>query len=116
MKDGVTVSQAATDADRVAQQIVRSFPPTMSRIRIGGDVKLLSDVITGDTRPLLRMLLVAMSVVLLIACVNIAILMLVRAVRNHLRFPHSVRRNPSPSMRCDQSSSLDCFAAIDVAG
>ena len=83
LKDGVTVSQAAQDDDRVAQQIMRSFPASTSRIRIRGDVKLLSDVITGDTRPLLRMLLVAVSVVLLIACANIAILMLVRAVRNH---------------------------------
>ena len=86
LKDGVTVTQAAQDDDRVAQQIMRGFPPTMSRIRIRGDVKLLSDVITGDTRPLLRMLLVAVSVVLLIACVNIAILMLVRAVRNHREY------------------------------
>ncbi len=86
LKDGVTVTQAAQDDDRVAQQIMRGFPPNMSRIRIRGDVKLLSDVITGDTRPLLRMLLVAVSVVLLIAGVNIAILMLVRAVRNHREY------------------------------
>lgn len=86
LKDGVTLSQAAQDADRVAQQIMRGFPPTMSGIRIHGDAKLLSEVVTGDTGPLLRMLLVAVLVVLLIACVNVAILMLVRAVRNHREY------------------------------
>jgi putative ABC transport system permease protein len=83
LKDGVSLSQAAQDADRVSRQIMSSFPPSMSKIHIRGDAQLLSDVLTGDTRPLLRMLLIAVSVVLLIACANVAILMLVRAVRYH---------------------------------
>ncbi len=86
LKDGVSVSQAAQDADRVSRQIMNSFPPSMSKIHIRGDVQLLSDVFTGDTRPLLRMLLIAVCVVLLIACANIAILMLVRAVRYHREY------------------------------
>src|SRR5581483_1095926 len=83
LKDGVTLSQAAQDADRVSRDIMRSFPPSMSKIQIRGDVALISDVFTGDTKPLLRVLLIAVSVVLLIVCANIAILMLVRAVRSH---------------------------------
>ncbi|GGH17133.1 ABC transporter permease [Silvibacterium dinghuense] len=86
LKDGVTVSQAAQDADRVSRLIMSSFPATMSKIRIRGDVKLLSEVLTGDVRPLLRVLLVAVAVVLLIACANVAILMLVRAVRSHREY------------------------------
>ncbi|HZP04534.1 MAG TPA: ABC transporter permease [Terracidiphilus sp.] len=89
LKDGVTLSQAAQDADRVSRDIMRSFPPSMSKIQIRGDVALISDVFTGDTKPLLRVLLIAVSVVLLIVCANIAILMLVRAVRSHRE--HAVR-------------------------
>jgi putative ABC transport system permease protein len=89
LKDGVTLSQAAQDADRVSRNIMRSFPPSMSKIQIRGDVALISDVFTGDTKPLLRVLLIAVSVVLLIVCANIAILMLVRAVRSHRE--HAVR-------------------------
>jgi len=89
LKDGVTLSQAAQDADRVSRDIMRSFPPSMSKIQIRGDVALISDVFTGDTKPLLSVLLIAVSVVLLIVCANIAILMLVRAVRSHRE--HAVR-------------------------
>jgi len=86
LKDGVSLSQAAQDADRVSQQIMSSFPPSMSKIHIRGDIQLLSEVLTGNTRPLLRVLWIAVSVVLLIACANVAILMLVRAVRYHREY------------------------------
>jgi putative ABC transport system permease protein len=83
LKNGITVPQAAQDADRVAHQIMRDFPANMSKIRIRGDVQLLSEVLTGDVKPLLRILFAAVLVVLLIACANVTILMLVRAVRSH---------------------------------
>jgi predicted permease len=86
LKDGVSVPQAAQDADRVSRQIMSSFPPSMSKIHIRGDVQLLSEALTGDTRPLLYVLFIAVSVVLLIACANVAILMLVRAVRSHREY------------------------------
>lgn len=82
LRPGVTVSQAAQDAARVARVIMQNYPASMSRIHIRGDVKLLSEAVTGDSRPLLRVLFFAAAVVLLIACVNVAILMLVRAIRN----------------------------------
>jgi predicted permease len=86
LKDGVSLSQAAQDADRVSRQIMSSFPPSMSKIHIRGDVQLLSEVLTGNTRPLLRVLFIAVAVVLLIACANVAILMLVRAGRYHREY------------------------------
>src|SRR5260370_31112189 len=55
----------------------------MAKIHIRGDVQLLSEVLTGNTRPLLRVLLIAVFVVLWIVCANVAVLMLVRAVRYH---------------------------------
>jgi putative ABC transport system permease protein len=82
LKPGVTTQQAAQDAARVAQIIMQNYPATMSRIHIRGDVKLLGEAVTGEARPLLRVLFFAAAVVLLIACVNVAILMLVRAIRN----------------------------------
>ena len=59
LKDGVTFSQAAQDADRVAQQVMRSFPANMSAIHIQGDVTLLLEYAVADVRPLLRTLFFA---------------------------------------------------------
>jgi len=81
LKDGVSLSQAAQDADRVARQIMRNLPVAQSTIRIRGDVTPLLEYEVAEVRPLLRMLFLAVSVVLLIACANAAGLLLVRAIR-----------------------------------
>jgi predicted permease len=86
LKDGVTFEQAAGDADRVAQQIMREFPPSMSALRIRGEVTPLLDYAVANVRPLLRDLLLATLVVLLVACANVAGLLLVRAIRRRREY------------------------------
>jgi putative ABC transport system permease protein len=81
LKDGITLPQAAQDTDRVARQVMRNFPANMAEIHITGGVTLLKEHAVGDSRPLLRTLFVAVAVVLLIACMNVAGLLLVRAIR-----------------------------------
>ena len=80
LKNGVTLEQARQDADRVAQQVMRGFPASMSALRIKGDVTPLREFVVGEVRPLLRTLLLAVAVVLIIACVNVAGVLLVRAI------------------------------------
>ena len=81
LKPGVSAQQAQTDAETVAQEIMRNYPAMMANLRISAVVRPLQEDTVEQTRPLLRTLFLAVAVVLLIACVNLAGLMLVRAIR-----------------------------------
>jgi putative ABC transport system permease protein len=81
LSDGVTLAQAAGDADRVSKQVTRNLPTAQSAVPIRGDVTPLLEYDVAEARPVLRMLFLAVSVILLIGCFNVAGLMLVRAIR-----------------------------------
>jgi len=80
LKPGVTPAQARQDAVGVAAQIMRSYPPDEANFRIHPVVYPLQQITVRGARPLLRMLFLAVAVVLLIACANLAGLLLVRAI------------------------------------
>jgi len=86
VKNGVSIQQAAGDADRVAQQIMRGFPASQSAIHIRGDILPLFEFGVGEVRPLLRILSLAVLVVLLAACANVASMLLVRAIRRRREY------------------------------
>lgn len=81
LKSGTTPAQAQSDANRVAQQIMRNYPPDLANFRMHAVVHPLQQITVAQARPLLRMLFLAVLVVLLIACANLASLLLVRAIR-----------------------------------
>jgi predicted permease len=81
LKPGMTPAQAQSDAGRVAQQIMRNYPSDEANMRIHPVVYPFQQITVLQARPLLRMLFLAVVVVLLIACANLAGLLLVRAIR-----------------------------------
>ena len=81
LKPGITAEQAQSDAERVAQETMREYPAYMRSLRIHAAVTPLQEDTVEQARPLVRTLFIAVIVVLLIVCANLAGLLLVRAIR-----------------------------------
>jgi putative ABC transport system permease protein len=82
LKPGVTAVQAVSDAGRVAKETVRNFPAFLTGFSMHPVVRPLHEETVEEARPLVRTLFFAVAVVLLIACANLAGLLLVRAIRS----------------------------------
>ncbi len=81
LKPGITPQQAQSDAERVAQATVRDYPAFMRSLRIHAAVRPLHEDTVQEARPMVRTLFFAVVVILLIACANLAGLLLVRSIR-----------------------------------
>ena len=77
LKDGVSVEKAQAELKSIATQLEKQYPD--SNRGQGAIVEPLREVIVGDVRPILLVLLAGAALLLLIACVNVASLLLVRS-------------------------------------
>ncbi|HEV8484652.1 MAG TPA: ABC transporter permease, partial [Blastocatellia bacterium] len=77
LKDGVSVPTALAEMTSIAQQLQEQYPD--SNRDQGAAVVPLTEVIVGDIRPILLVLLSGAGLLLLIATVNVASLLLVRS-------------------------------------
>jgi macrolide transport system ATP-binding/permease protein len=77
LNDGVSFQTALANVTLIAQQLEKQYPDT--NLGQGAALSPLAEVIVGNIRPVLLVLLSGAALLLLIACVNIASLLLVRA-------------------------------------
>jgi predicted permease len=77
MKPKVTLEQAQSEMTTIAKRLESTYPEMNTKV--GAVVVPLRTQIAGDTSPLLKTLFAAAAVLLLIACANVANLMLTRA-------------------------------------
>lgn len=78
LNTGVTLEQARAEVTSIAARLAQDFPPTNKEVQ--ALLTPLREMETGGLRPYVMLLLGAVAFVLLIACANVANLLLVRGM------------------------------------
>ncbi|MGH7468345.1 MAG: ABC transporter permease [Longimicrobiales bacterium] len=79
LRDGVSLDQALSDLNRIATDIAARFPDTNKGVGVIG-MELRKRMFNGEERATLWMMFGAVTLVLLIACANVANLLIGRAL------------------------------------
>jgi putative ABC transport system permease protein len=81
---GISMEQARSEMEATTAQLAQEYPKQDASIFV--TIGSLRDAIVGNIRPLLLILFGAVSLVLLIACVNVASLLMTRAIDRRREF------------------------------
>ncbi|HTU32440.1 MAG TPA: ABC transporter permease [Candidatus Acidoferrum sp.] len=112
LSPGVTLAQAKSNMDAIADHLAKAYPDADK----GSGIVLvpLKEDITGNIRPFLLVLLAAVAFVLLIACANVASLLLARSTGRSREFAIRAAMGASPMRVMRQLLTESC--SLSIAG
>jgi putative ABC transport system permease protein len=84
LRPDVSVAQARAELDGIAAQLAREYPPTNARI--GAEVVPLREHLVGSLRDVLPVLLGSAAILLIVACANVANLLLAKGAARGREF------------------------------
>ena len=114
LRSGVTLAQASAEMDSIAQHLAAAFPEADKGVGISL-IPLREDLV-GNVQPVLLALLAAVGFLLLIACTNVASLLLARSMRRSgefaLRVAIGARRRRIVMQLLTESLMIGCLGGF----